>query len=289
MSGLPSANPGPIFELIDSLISDTVRLGELHHNGGVHPCALLPTARGLGPLCVFYHTSGLEYSSGALAINYADGFPSDENPRLSKDQDISSDEEITFSPISDRVLRRFISLGYIMIMNYYGGWEKTGHVLVLDADHGRNSHPWIVLASEWDTDDEALLILGETEVIPPQIVALNDSDTPGVLPRDKNRTTIARLDSLHAISDGSKLVEHFGLGFKFKLERCGRERMPTAGKAYGPSLVEIMIWFWDPAEQREVCYTEDGRLRYSYDKYTRNYRGPRHLSSEKVEDWRLLT
>lgn len=42
---------------------------------------------------------------------------------------------------------------------YYlmSSWYKTGHVLVIDMEDGRNRQPWFVLASEWPTDDDRII------------------------------------------------------------------------------------------------------------------------------------
>ena len=296
LSGLSSADPEPIFDLIISPTFGPVPLGELHHNGRPYPCALFPIAVGLAPPIDSYDPPGLKYSSVELAICYADGFPSEENPRVSINQIMPSDEEYTFSARTDQVLRRFISLGYIMMKKPHREWEKTGHVLVLDADRGRNCHPWIVLASKWESDDEAIQIAGgETMITAPQTVALNDSYTPGVLPGDHNRTPIARLDPLHAVSGTKKLVEYFGPNYKFTAERFSAESTATTRKPNGLSLVEIMEWYWHPVlEQQEVCYTKNGQRWYSYDKDTGDYKLRRIFSrGEKVgnveEDGRPLT
>ncbi|KAG6991316.1 hypothetical protein G7Y79_00053g087990 [Physcia stellaris] len=270
LSELPSADPKPIFKLIVS--------------GDFGP---VPLATGLGPPVDSYRPPGLKSSSKDLAICYADGFPSEENPRASINPNTPSDQEYKFNARTDPVLRRFISLGYITMMTPHGGWAMTGHVLVLDADHGRNCHPWIVLAAKWDSDDEELQIGGgETIITAPQTVALNDSYTPGVLPGDHNRTTIARLDPLHPVSDGRRLVDHFGPDFKFKADRFGAEPVSATRKPYGPSLVEIMVWYWDPVLKREVCYTKDGRRWYSYNKETRDYGLPRFFNREMAPNTR---
>lgn len=284
LSGLPTADPGSIFKLIVSPSFGPVPLGELHHNGGVYPCALLPIATGLGPPLDAYEPPDLRYSSKELAINYADGFPLEENPGISINREMPPNEEYLFNADTDPVLRRFISLGYITMLMPHGEWVKTGHVLVLDADCGRNCHPWIVLASRWDSEDEAIQIAGgETIITAPEIVKPNDDKTPGVLPGDHNRTPIARLDPLHPVSGGRKLVEYFGPEYKFVAERFGRESIATTRKPYGPSLVEIMEWYWDPVEQlEEVCYTKNGQRWYNYNKDTRKYRGPSFIPPEKV-------
>lgn len=84
----------------------------------------------------------LAYTNGG-AISYAASHPSTStNPQA---PGLSSEEK---GP-----LRRLMPLGWVTKINSPDGkeWARTGHVLGIDMDdeHGRDRHPWFVLASEW--------------------------------------------------------------------------------------------------------------------------------------------
>ena len=146
---------------------------------------------------------------------------------------------------------------------------STGHVLVLDADHGRKCHPWIVLAHEWemenwedmDIDYDQRLIYAEKRVMK------NDSKAHGVLPlpNHHNRTPIARFEHYDKgkVEGKEKFVTHFGPDFSFDVVRKGKQRSDKRSK-YGPDLAEIMDWYWDPDNNEEVCFTEAGNEYYRY-------------------------
>ena len=87
-----------------------VPLGKLR---GEIMCALVPTTNTLVPSTEF-RPKNLKYSSSEdYAISYADGHPSEEQLLL------------TMAPEHDSVLRRFVALGYVMMM-IRGAWVKTG-------------------------------------------------------------------------------------------------------------------------------------------------------------------
>lgn len=48
----------------------------------------------------------------------------------------------------DGPFRRFYEVGAVTWWRN-GEWERTGHILVLDLDKGRQRHPWIILLNEW--------------------------------------------------------------------------------------------------------------------------------------------
>ncbi|KAG6991315.1 hypothetical protein G7Y79_00053g087980 [Physcia stellaris] len=219
------------------------------------------------------------WNSRELAITYPDGYPLGGH----------ASPEAGFNADCDSVLRRFITIGHIMML-LRNTWEKTGHVLVLDADSGwRRCHPWIVLASEWEIEDQAAAILGEeTWITAPKSIGRNVTDTPGVLPSDRNRTAIAKImpcdDSIKLT--GGKLVEHFGPDFRFYLSRVGNESLGDSPEPLrGPSRAEIMQWYWDPIKEKEVCYTSTGQLWYEYDPATGEYNGAYPLPSGQYGNW----
>lgn len=92
---------------------------------------------------------------------------------------------ILFKVEDDVTIRRFISIGWVY-MQTICGWDRTGHVLVLDAE--RRCHPWFVLAHEWEDDTE----LCET-IFAQKSVRKDDSSVHDVFPGDRNRTSVARL------------------------------------------------------------------------------------------------
>ena len=71
------------------------------------------------------------------AISYPDGHPSEPD---SEDSSEGNPKE---------VLSRFWPLGYLSYRSSINHFERTGHVLVMDMEPGRERHPWVVLASEW--------------------------------------------------------------------------------------------------------------------------------------------
>lgn len=44
-----------------------------------------------------------------------------------------------------RKLRQFAPLGWVKKQGSDGSWVQTGHVLITDADYGRDCHPWLFL------------------------------------------------------------------------------------------------------------------------------------------------
>ena len=70
-------------------------------------------------------------------ISYPDGHPSE------------PDSEGSSEGNPKEVLSRFWPLGYLCYRSSGGYFDRTGHVLVMDMEPGRERHPWIVLASEW--------------------------------------------------------------------------------------------------------------------------------------------
>lgn len=198
------------------------------------------------------------------AIAYTEGHPSEEDFHLK----VKSSDDTT--------LRRYFEIGWLIQVDRDGGWTRTGHVLVIDADHGRNKQPWIMLASEWPRDgdapyDEDNLIYAEKRV------KRNDRYVRGILPGDNNRTPIARLTPYgKATNTTEPTFEQFGANFEFDLERVGK-----AGRAehseWGPGLPDVMTWWLDPENEEsgeEVCFNADGQVYMRFEPKTKQYSYP---------------
>ena len=78
----------------------------------------------------------------AGAISYPDGHPSE------------ADSEGSSEGRPKEVLSRFWPLGYLSYRRGEDYFVRTGHVLVMDMERGRDHHPWIVLASDWSDINE---------------------------------------------------------------------------------------------------------------------------------------
>lgn len=201
-----------IIKLVDSSRFAPVPLDKLEG----HMCALEPSTC-LHPPEDSYAPSrqkfNLSHSNtfSTHAIRYADGHPSE------------SEHQPTWKATERPTLQRFVSLGWVLMM-LNGEWVKTGHALVLDADHNRHCHPWFVLAAEWETEDECYLLKHDTQIVrPPKKIKRDDSTTHGVLPNHTNRTPIAKLVHANAAREGSeKFVTHFGKDFNFEFDRMGK-------------------------------------------------------------------
>ncbi|CAO1606090.1 hypothetical protein XANCAGTX0491_009588 [Xanthoria calcicola] len=137
----------------------------------------------------------------------------------------------------DGVLRRFEEVGHLLI-NGLDGWVRTGHVLVLDMDTGRNRQPWIIPASEWEVE---VGYESETVSAPRKIARKNKTRALGIFPRHGDRTTIARI---HAQSGESNpltpLLLQFGPDFNFRVEEYGYSN--EKGTSQGPELARVMPW-----------------------------------------------
>ena len=217
------------------------------------------------------------------AIKYADGYHSEASISMTHQED--KNWPVTSGPrmaTDDYVLRRFIPLGYIL-MRICGRWVKTGHALIIDASYGRKCHPWIVLAAEWDTNDEEYMERHGTDVVKlPKKVKFNDPDPFGILPNSNNRTVIAPLKHCEGTKVGNeKFASHFGLDFSFDLESMGT-RIEDHRSEWGPDLADIMSWWWDPEKKEEICYTSDGEPCIRYDPATRKYEGPGAATPDEV-------
>ena len=162
---------------------------------------------------------------------------------------------------------------------------QTGHALVLDADYGMRCHPWFVLSNSWWTHDEPWIHEHDTEFkVPAKKVLRDDEEALGFIPLDgqRNRIPIARLTHYEGKEEGQeKFVTNFGEEFCFDFERMG-EDLDVEGSEWGPSLAEIMNWWWDPVGEEEVCYTQDGTEYLRYNPATRMYQEPESVPLDEV-------
>ena len=261
--------------LLDPRSFAPVPLGKLR---GEIMCALEPEIC-LGPDDEIYFPRRQNFELSASndvvtwAIDYAYGHPSGNDQYCT-----------THTATEDDTLRRFISLGYVLMM-IDGDWIKTGHVLVLDADHKRQCHPWFVLVTEWKTDDENYILEFETEFIKPaKRVKYNDRNALGVLPGNLNRTPIARLTyhQGHIPEGEEKFVTHFGEDFNFEFDRRMGKFATEHRSPWGPDLAEVMPWWWDHVKSEEVCFTQDGKECMRFNPATRAYDGHRKVLQGQI-------
>ena len=233
---------------------DSIPLGKLK---GLTKLELIPA---IGALTTNQNSPGtaLRYAAtDAGALYYPDGHPSD----LRGSSEYQSSEKTK--------LRRFASLGWAIHVLPDGSWYKTGHVLVIDMEAGRDRQPWFVLASEWPTDEDKII---EDNFITyaPKEVLFNDFSQPGVLPGDRNRTPVARIEPFGEAANAVPVLKQFGPDFIFVARRYGSERIyRTANRTKGPALADVMEWYWDPSNNQEVCYDKHGREYMRYDRATK--------------------
>ena len=171
-----------------------------------------------------------------MAVNYPDGHP--------------SEEEMIFQvPKEDeQKLRRFVCLGRILEGTREEN-QKTGHVLVVDVEPGRNLRPWIVLASE-SLDGE------EWITVAPSVTRNNPEERWGMLPGDTNRTPVGKIISMDTPRTSS-ILGLFGLNFNFTVVRKGSSRLYDRRTRQGPGLPRVMYWYPDPKSNDQVCYLEN--------------------------------
>jgi hypothetical protein len=200
--------------------------------------------------------------TNSRAISYPDGHPSHE-----------SKYEHPLKPSHDEKLRRFTSLGWVVRKFDDGVWELTGHVLVMDTDHGRDHHPWILLPHQWPHPDNEG-IEGDFLVHAPQTVRRNDAGTPDVFPGDRNRTPIAKTTPVDSVKgDNRTILKRFDQDFAFGLLRQGGDRQSVRSE-FGPDLVHVMAWYWDERPKEEVCHGRDGSVYMQYDPNQGEYHYP---------------
>ena len=203
----------------------------------------------------------LQYAATAGgAISYPDGHPSED-----------AAPSLRVKSAEDKKLRRFASLSWIIHVCTNGSWYKTGHVLVMDMDQGRQHHPWIVLASGWPNEEENGD--GEFTTYAKTKVVRDDSSQPGVLPGDRNRTPVAKLEAMDNSND-EPFIRRFGPGFEIHPIRFGGERSYDKKSSWGPDLPHTMDWYWDPVDEKEVCFGKNYKEYMRYDQQTKQYTYP---------------
>ncbi|KAL8883991.1 MAG: hypothetical protein Q9215_007868 [Flavoplaca cf. flavocitrina] len=155
----------------------------------------------------------------------------------------------------DGVLRQFKEVGCILA-NGLNGWDKTGHVLVIDMGPGRNRHPWIILAEQWDEDDGYLF----HQVKVPKSIGKNSPGAKGVFPGNSDRTTIARLIPKPGTPSPTPFLLQFGSDFQFGLDDRGTS---AVHRSKGPELARVMPWVWrlDETGLQQRCYSDDFGIR----------------------------
>ena len=153
-----------------------------------------------------------------------------------------------------KALFQFRGLGWVVrLKEEEKDWEYTGHALVIDLDEGRNFHPWLVLSSKVPTKDDPKIIL-------PNEVLVNDISQTGVLPRDRNRTSVAKILPTSNEKGNRPALLQLGKDFSFKLaygeDNTARQE---AKSLYGPPLSQILVPYHDPVTGEDVCYAQDGK------------------------------
>lgn len=216
-------------------------------------------------------------ATDSAAISYPDGHPSED--------DVAPRWELmpgggarrvppVIRPADDDKLRRFAALGWVIQQGRNGQWNKTRHVLVNDMDdrNVRQRQPWLVLASEWPTDDAEAPDGGFTYA--EETVGRNDRTQPGVFPGDNNRTPICRIMPRKKKGIANvPVLQQLGDDFNFVPERLGGHHR-IRNSHYGPGLAKIMEWYWDPKAEQEVCYTTQGLEYMRYDRKSKAYSFP---------------
>lgn len=253
---------GTVTQLQKYLSLKTLDAIPLGRYGGLAKLELIP---GIGALP---NTERLEKftnfrfaATDSGAISYPDGYPSE-----------FEDDSFRVKSSQDEKLRRFASLGWAIYVLPDGTWSRTGHVLVMDMDVTRSHHPWLVLASEWPTDQEDAK--GNFTASAPKTVPSDDPNQPGILPGGKTRTPLGKVIPMYESGDGP-VLKRFGPDFDFRVKRPGGDRSYDRDPTRGPDLAHIMHWYWDPATDEEVCFYKDGSLEYMrYDRKSKYYTYP---------------
>ena len=205
----------------------------------------------------------------AVALSYTDDHPSAETSTMAS-RALSDDlkRNYTIKVGEDDRLRRVSALGWVL-QETSGKWRRNGHVLVMDMDERRpRRQPWLILASSWPgyhdgTYDE------DFNDYAAEIVALNDSSAAGVLPGDRNRTSIGMIQPMSAGSD-EPVLKQFGEDFQFEVKRFGGD-FDAVHNAFGPALVDVMDWRWDSERRQEVCYMRNGLEYMRFDREKQEY------------------
>lgn len=208
------------------------------------------------------------------SISYSDGHPSEPSFKVRASE--------------DSTLRRFVCLGWVLHQSSTGWWNDTGHVLVVDMDHGRDRHPWFVLSSKvpsYEEQEDGDFFIH----VPARLSFSNDffdyqiSDM-GILLGDRERTPVGRIEPKDP-SNPVPVLQQFGPDFEFDIARFGGESAREVDDdRYGPDLAHIMDWYWDP-EKEEFCCYKNGQeyLRYNDHKVRNTYANTERLD-HKVND-----
>ncbi|KAL8942693.1 MAG: hypothetical protein Q9211_001291 [Gyalolechia sp. 1 TL-2023] len=271
----PNAPDGPnaLREIISSGRAGPYTIGKLW---GHTTLKLIPAMGALQPPSSSSFQPPFEYAAtDSGAISYPDGHPSEE--MFAPDYATSSAQgkiSYTIKAQEDDKLRRFAALGWVIVQNGQGVWEKTGHVLVIDMDDraSRQRHPWFVLASEWPTDGEETSE-GDFIIRAPAVVTKDDPSQAGVFQGDNNRTPICQIvPHGRELKDGKNFLEQLG-DIDIAPERKGGHRRGRRTEK-GPALAKIMDWYWDPKREQEVCYATEGYEYMRYDRQLMEYSFP---------------
>ncbi|KAI4281670.1 MAG: hypothetical protein L6R38_003513 [Xanthoria sp. 2 TBL-2021] len=189
-------DPNDLLRLIASGLAGPYTIGKLY---GHTTLKLLPAIGALpaSEIPVPGWSSRFEYAlTDSCAISYPDGHPHflwDPCHVLSSSSP-KNRMSARFKAEDDDKLRRFAALGWVIMQDLGGVWQKTGHVMVIDMDdrNVRHRQPWLVLASEWPADGQDLPD-GGFSFYAPETVRRDDRNQAGVFPGDNNRTTICRI------------------------------------------------------------------------------------------------
>ncbi|KAI4251406.1 MAG: hypothetical protein L6R42_008402 [Xanthoria sp. 1 TBL-2021] len=164
------------------------------------------------------------------------------------------------------------ALGWVIMQDLGGVWQKAGHVMVIDMDdrNVRHRQPWLVLASEWPADGQDLPD-GGFSFYAPETVRRDDRNQAGVFPGDNNRTTICRIvPQGREEKPGEIILFQLGENFNFALERKGGHR-DWRRTDRGPELARSMDWYFDPETKEQVCYNKQGREWLRYNQASKEY------------------
>ena len=253
--------PSVLGDMIRSGRLEPIILGTLKTKNNFTKLKLIPAIGALPATPIPNFTETLDFAvTDASAIIYPDGHPSAETTPLKFSANPKTSLEIQDS--EDDKLRRIAAIGWVIQQNSQGAWRKTGHVLVIDMGEksARDRQPWFVLASEWPTDDQDEAPDRTFTIKAGDKVASGDPAVPGILPGEYNRTPLGLVKPLKGPNMSRPVLKQFGKNFVFEIVRLGGHRAHKASR-YGPALVKIREWYWDPKNNEEVCYT-DGGLEY---------------------------
>ena len=212
----------------------------------------------------------------SVAIKYPDGHPSAETSPLSFSSlslKTAPPKTLAIKVGEDDKLRRVCALGWVARKDG-NQWRRTGHVLVMDMDDReiRHRQPWFILATSWPGYHDGT-IDGDFYDYAAKSVLRNDDQAAGVLPGGKNRTPICMISPLDPKKSKKPVLKQFGEDFEFEVVRFGGPRNVVPSR-FGPALVEVMTWYWDPNLKQEVCYMRKGQEYMRFDRAKQEYSFP---------------